>query len=501
MGVSKRPSASLTIARNGSAFMSRVTNILLAEGRTKADAARAQREVWGQAFAQASQLPFQALQAHRQQQRLDAQTALEMARELRLRGQEQRAQELERQAQQDINDKRQIAAAAWKTGTFDPDAGIATATGLHRADLIAEIHDTAQKLKPPPVFHPAGSVGVDPLTGQPVEGASVPEKVTYGAPTPMMIGGKRQLARTGSNNKLYDMQGQEISADVAPDQPPMTPYQGKELEMQGATRTETARHNRAMEDRPDSGIGGLYRDIDPKAIAAQIRAAQQPPDISQYGRPASAAIASELAKPGPNGERPFNLSSAQREWKAQLNLNRTMNGGQQVRLDESIRSGLAMYDRIDAIADQWNGNGWGILSRANLEAARQGVKGPDAQSLANQLTGQIGQLTSDVATIEQGGLTPTAEARHVAEQSLRDWWSTGTIKDMTAQGRVNMQIRHLARQTQETMTPGNAPSTAPAIPAMPVTATAPVKEGDTKPIPGFPGTEQTYRHGKWIRTK
>ncbi len=27
------------------------------------------------------------------------------------------------------------------------------------------------------------------------------------------------------------------------------------------------------------------------------------------------------------------------------------------------------------------------------------------------------------------------------------------------------------------------------------------KEGDTKPIPGFPGTEQTFKNGKWIRTK
>jgi hypothetical protein len=27
------------------------------------------------------------------------------------------------------------------------------------------------------------------------------------------------------------------------------------------------------------------------------------------------------------------------------------------------------------------------------------------------------------------------------------------------------------------------------------------KDGDTKPIDGFPGTEQTYRKGKWIRTK
>jgi len=27
------------------------------------------------------------------------------------------------------------------------------------------------------------------------------------------------------------------------------------------------------------------------------------------------------------------------------------------------------------------------------------------------------------------------------------------------------------------------------------------EEGQRKPIPGYPGTEQTYRNGKWIRTK
>jgi hypothetical protein len=32
-------------------------------------------------------------------------------------------------------------------------------------------------------------------------------------------------------------------------------------------------------------------------------------------------------------------------------------------------------------------------------------------------------------------------------------------------------------------------------------ADAAAKEGDTKEIPGFPGTEQTYKNGKWIRTK
>jgi hypothetical protein len=218
------------------------------------------------------------------------------------------------------------------------------------------------------------------------------------------------------------------------------------------------------------GLTGLYNATDPKAIAAQIRAGQMPPDIGQYGRPVQGAIASVLAQKGPNGEAPFNLASAQREWKAQLKLNSTMNGPQQVRLDESIRSGLAMYDKVDQIAEEWNGLGIGPLSRANLAAARDGLKGKAAATIANQLTGQIGQLTSDIATIEQGGLTPTNEARAVAEQSMQAWWGKGTINDMTAQGRYNMQIRHTARNTQEPMAPGNGVDTRSALPATPAAA-------------------------------
>jgi len=216
-----------------------------------------------------------------------------------------------------------------------------------------------------------------------------------------------------------------------------------------------------------SGMGALYAATDPKAIAAQIRAGEMPPDIGQYGRPVQGAIASILAQKGPNGEKPFNLSGAQREWKAQLKLNSTMNGPQQVRLDESIRSGLAMYDKVDEIAAQWQGKGWGALSRKNLQAAKDGLLGAKAATVANQLEGQIGQLTSDIATIEQGGLTPTNESRAVAEKSMQAWWGEGTIKDMTAQGRYNMQIRHNARNTQEPSVPGNDVDRRPALPATP----------------------------------
>lgn len=315
---------------------------------------------------------------------------------------------------------------------------------------------------------PAGSSVMNEGTGEIV--GSVPDDPTKGGYT---INGQR-----------FTKDGAPIGPQVPLQTPPSAALrEWQDYKAQGGKLDfdayQTMDANRKKPSINLSGMNALYADIDPKAIASQIRKGKHPPDIVQYGRPAAAAIASELAKSGPNGEAPFDLASAEREWKAQLKLNATMNGSQQVRLDESIRSGLAMYDRIDQLAIQWNGKGWGPLSRANLQAAREGALGTEAASLANQLTGQIGQLTSDVATIEQGGLTPTNESRAIAEKSMQDWWGTGTIKDMTAQGRYNMQIRHMARQTQETMTPGNNPDTSPANPATPAAGAGPIKSPAT----------------------
>lgn len=247
-----------------------------------------------------------------------------------------------------------------------------------------------------------------------------------------------------------------------------------------AERTRLRKQANEVNDRPQTlgGMNAFYEMTDPNAIADGIRNGTSPPDISQYGRAVQGAVASILNKPTKDGRPRFDLSSAQRTWKAQLNLNRTMNGAQQVRLDESIRSGLAMYDKVDEIAGRWDSRGWGPLSRANLALAREGMKGPAAQAVANELTGQIGQLTSDIATIEQGGLTPTSEARAVAEKSLQDWWGKGTILTMTAQGRANMKIRELARATQEPMAPGNVSPPAAVTPPPATTGAAPLSYQD-----------------------
>ena len=211
-----------------------------------------------------------------------------------------------------------------------------------------------------------------------------------------------------------------------------------------------------------SGMNSLYAAVDPKAIAKSIQSGDSPPDISQYGRPAAAAIASEITKlTDPITGKPYSLTAAQNNWNATKKLTGSLNNAQQLRLSESFISGNSMLDNIDNISQKWDGMGLGPLSRANLTLAQQGGKGSDAQTLANQLSGQIAQLTSDIATIEQGGLTPTNESRAVADKAMQAWWGNKTIQAMTEQARTNIGYREHAKATvqpQAATLPGAATS-------------------------------------------
>ena len=203
------------------------------------------------------------------------------------------------------------------------------------------------------------------------------------------------------------------------------------------------------------GMNAFASMNDPQAIAEAVRAGLRPPILNNLPRAVAGAVESILAKKGPNGELPFNTADAVRTWNATLRLNATLQGPQQVRYEESLNSGFKMFDEVDKLADQWNSKGWGALSRANLKAASEGLEGPEKAKLANQLIGQIAQLTTDIAVLEQGGMTPTDAARAVAGQSLQAWWGTGTIHAMTEQGRRNFQIRRQARQEMTPLVIGN----------------------------------------------
>lgn len=255
-----------------------------------------------------------------------------------------------------------------------------------------------------------------------------------------VIKGTTNVPNYNPSTGAWSFNGQQVAADqIQRAAPPKDPIAAALANVS----LQTARLNLDDKKRRDANID---------ALAEGVKAGTIPPDPEGLGRQGLyGEVVAKLQKDGVN----FNV--LRQQYMAQKRLINTENSPQGVRLDIAVRSGLAMYDKVDQLSTQWDGLGIGLLSRANLKAALEGYKGPAAAKVAHELEGQIAQLTSDVATVEQNGMTPTNEARDVAKQGLEAWWGDGTIKAMTAQGRANMRIRDTARKETVPIVPGQTP--------------------------------------------
>lgn len=247
--------------------MSRVADLLLAEGRTRADLARQRADIWGNAISHIAQLPGQIYAQQQQQKRLTAQMALEQAREARLRGQEDRATALEQHAQAEADAFRQALHAGFSADptTFDLAAATQKAAALGHDQLVPKLHEVADKYKPKleKVTTRTPEGGETTQFVQPTEGAtfeSAPPRPKLGAPQYMMVGGKRTPIRTDDVGNVYDILGKKLEGvAIAPDEPPMTPYQRAEL---GIQRERLAKEG-AKQGRPvTSGDAGKIAEYD-----------------------------------------------------------------------------------------------------------------------------------------------------------------------------------------------------------------------------------------------
>lgn len=272
-------------------------------------------------------------------------------------------------------------------------------------------------------------------------------KLDLQAKPDMVIKGTTNVPSFDPQSGKYMFNGQEVAADqvvraAPPKDPVAVALQNIALQTAQAKLTETQQ-----------------RHANVAAIADGMKNGTIPPDPEGLSR--QGIYADVIGKMAQDG---VDFTELRKQWLASKRLSVTENSPQSVRLDIAVRSGLKMYDAIDGLATQWDGMGLGPLSRANLKLAMEGGKGQAAAQLATQLNGQIAQLTSDVATVEQNGMTPTQESRHVAEQSMQSWWSNGTIHAMTAQGRANMKIRENARNESVPLVPGQQQPAAGLVP-------------------------------------
>jgi hypothetical protein len=231
-----------------------------------------------------------------------------------------------------------------------------------------------------------------------------------------------------------------------------------------------------------SGLNTLYSETDPKAIAAAIMRGEREPDTSGLGRPIGAAVDSELAKQG------YNKAAAITDWRATQKHIASMNGAQQLNLNQKINALPDLLDSVDTLASQWHGGRFPILNKANLALAKQGAYGEDVASLARQLDTQIADTTADLATVYMGGNSPTDHGLELAATALKGDWSEKVLHDMVKLGKANVTIRRNSIANTgvagASATNPYAPAPAPAVVAPPVIPpAAPAGRGA---VPGAP---------------
>jgi hypothetical protein len=187
-------------------------------------------------------------------------------------------------------------------------------------------------------------------------------------------------------------------------------------------------------------------DADVEAIADAIVRGEQPPSTTGlYGK--TAAVRAALAKRG------YNLTNASLDYEATRAHFRTLNGAQQTRMRQAVDNAAHSLDVIDTLAQQWQGGKYPTLNKGRLAAARQGLLGPDAQSIATQLDAQIADVTSELGNVYMGGNSPTDHALQLAGKNLQANWSLPQLLDAIKLARTNLQIRQNSINNAGPVTP------------------------------------------------
>lgn len=137
----------------------------------------------------------------------------------------------------------------------------------------------------------------------------------------------------------------------------------------------------------------------------------------------------------------FDVAKAATDWTATQKHISTMNGAQQLRLNQSINALPDLLDSVQALSDQWQGGRFPILNKANLAAAKGGAYGKDVASVANKLDAQIADVVADLGSVYMGGNSPTDHALGLASKSLNANWDQKVLTDMVKMAKENVTIR------------------------------------------------------------
>lgn len=180
-------------------------------------------------------------------------------------------------------------------------------------------------------------------------------------------------------------------------------------------------------------------DAQAQDIAQAIYDGRQSPVLTGI-RSKQLAVRSKLEKMG------YNHAEAVTDWNALQKQVSSLNSTQMIKIRSSAQTAHDSLDLIDEFASDWKANaGTTILNKANLIAAKNNpihtVETDRLRSIANELEGQIANVTSEIATVNQGGGVPSIPALTLASKELNADWDESVLHNMTDLARRNLKIR------------------------------------------------------------
>ena len=176
------------------------------------------------------------------------------------------------------------------------------------------------------------------------------------------------------------------------------------------------------------------------SVAEGIISGTIPPDLTKnVSFRDRTAVVAELQRKG------YDLTKATQDWAATQKYLSTLNSVQQVRLRQAVDFAYESLDIVDDLNDEASKilarKGINIINKTEIAAARQGLYGEEARSVATRLDNQISDLISELATVYKGGNSSTDETLKLASKQLSSDWSAKVLTDNVNLIRKNLLIR------------------------------------------------------------
>jgi len=217
-------------------------------------------------------------------------------------------------------------------------------------------------------------------------------------------------------------------------------------------------------------------DDDVKLAVDAIEAGRQPPEFERFYSN-TIKVKAGLEKRG------VDVTGLQKDWTAIKKHIQTMQGPTIERLSESLDFTTHSLDQVEELYRRWKDlggdTGYPLFNMAKLAASKQ-VPG-EMGNVARALEAQIGDLSSDLASVYKGGTQGTDYSLKVAEKNLKESDNEGQFKAAMTAIRRNLGLRKSAMAESKPRgvredSPLNRPDDAPT----PVATAAP------SPTPGVP---------------